>query len=64
LYRKQLLAENFTLFTSTLIFSKLVLFTHYPILNLPLKFLLLYTYSATLDPLVAYSGYALTRTIE
>lgn len=48
LYRKQLIAENLTIFASTLLFSKLILFTHYPVLNLPLKFLLLYGYSATL----------------
>jgi hypothetical protein len=64
LYRKQLLAENLTVFCSTLIFSKLILFTRYPILNIPIKFVLFYCYSATLDPLVMYSGYKLTKTIE
>ena len=63
LYRKQLLAETGTVFLTTLVFSKLIIFTHYPILNLPIKFLLFYTYTAVLDPLAVYSGYKLTRTI-
>ena len=49
------------MFLSTLLFSKLVLFSHYPMLNIPIKFALLYVYSATLDPLMAYSGYTLTK---
>ena len=64
LFRKQLLIENLSIFLSTLVFSKLILFTRYPVLNLPIKLSLLYVYSATLDPLVVFSGYKLTRFIE
>lgn len=64
MYRKQLIVENTAIFTSTLLFSKLILFTRYPILNIPIKLTLLYAYSATLDPLVLFSGYALTRFIQ
>jgi hypothetical protein len=64
LFRKQLLVENAAIFLSTLVFSKLILFTRYPVLNIPIKFSLLYVYSATLDPLVVFSGYKLTRFIE
>jgi hypothetical protein len=64
LFRKQLLVENTTIFISTLLFSKLILFTRYPILNLPIKFSLLYVYSATLDPLTVLSGYKFTRFME
>lgn len=64
LHRKQLIAENGTSFLLTLIFSKLVLFTRYPLLNIPIKATLIYVYSATLDPLVIFSSYKLTRIIE
>jgi hypothetical protein len=64
LYRKQLLVENAVIFASTLVFTKLVLFTRYPLLNLPIKFSLFYLYSATLDPLVIFSGYKLTRFMQ
>jgi hypothetical protein len=64
LFRAQLLAETGTVFLTTLLFSKLVIFMHYPVLNVPIKCLLLYTYTAVLDPLVVYSGYKLTRTIQ
>lgn len=67
LHRKQLLAENVTIFISTLLFSKLVLFSRYtkhPLVNVPIKACLAYAYSATLDPLVVLSGYKITRIIE
>jgi len=60
----QLLAESGAIFLSTLVFSKLILFTRYPILNIPIKFGLFYIYSATLDPLVVYSGYTITKFME
>lgn len=63
IFRQQLLIENASIFISTLIFSKLILFTRYPFLNIPIKFTLLYAYSATLDPLVVFSGYKFTRFI-
>jgi hypothetical protein len=64
LLRKQLLAENGATILWTLTFSKLILFKQYLVLNVPLKLLLLYGYWATLDPLVVYSGYRLTRLLE
>lgn len=64
LYRRQLLTENAAVLASSLAFSKLILFTRYPILNLPAKFALLYIYSATLDPLVVLAGYWVTRLSE
>lgn len=64
LYRRQLLAENAAVLASTLAFSKLVLFTRFPALNLPAKLALLYAYSATLDPLVVLAGYKATRLSE
>ena len=64
LLRRQLFAETGAVFFSTLVFSKLVLFTHYPVLNIPIKLLLLYSYTALLDPLVVYAGYRVTRFIE
>jgi hypothetical protein len=60
----QLLAESGTIFLSTLLFSKLILFTKYGILNIPIKFTLLWIYSTTLDPLVVYSGYRITKFME
>lgn len=64
LYRRQLLAENAAVLGSTLVFSKLVLFTRFPALNLPAKLVLLYAYSATLDPLAVLAGYWVTRAGE
>lgn len=64
LYRRQLLAETAAVLASTLAFSKLVLFTRFPALNLPAKLALLYAYSASLDPLVVFAGYWVTRASE
>ena len=64
LYRRQLAAENAAVLASTLLFSKLILFTRYPILNLPAKLALLYVYSATLEPVVVLAGYSVTRLRE
>ena len=64
LKRQQLLVETGAVFLSTLVFTKLILFTRYPLFNIPIKTILLYAYSATLDPLVVYSGYKYTRFLE
>jgi hypothetical protein len=57
----QLICECTTLLVSSLIFSKLIIFNRYSILNLPIKLSLLYVYTASLDPLVTLSGYYYTR---
>lgn len=61
LRRLQLISECSALLISTVVFSKLILFTKYPILNMSIKFFLLYSYSASMDPLIVFSGYYATK---
>ena len=60
-YYQPLLAENTAIFIHTLFYSQTILFNKYRLINLPIKLALTYAFSATLDPLVAYSGYAISR---
>jgi len=54
---KILLTENATIFITSVIFAKLVVFNHYRKFNFPIKFLLTLGYSVILDPLTIFSGY-------
>jgi hypothetical protein len=44
--------------------AKMVVFKQYPRLNLPIKFVLLFAYTATLDPLVVASGYVASKVYD
>lgn len=54
---KILLIENATIFISTMIFAKLVVFNHYRRFNLPIKFLLTLGYTSLIEPLTIYTGF-------
>ena len=63
-YRGQLSIEMATFAAHSLLFTKLVFFNHYPKLNIPIKVLLCYLYTATVDPLMVGTGYYFTRWYE
>ena len=46
-----------TIFVSTLLFSKLIIFNKYKIANIPIKLFLTWGYAVTLEPLVILSGW-------
>lgn len=56
-HRRVVGAEVGTIFLSTLIFSKLVIFKNYYRFNAPIKLTLAYLYFATLEPLSMGAGY-------
>jgi hypothetical protein len=55
--RKILFIENATIFCLTGIFSKLVIFNHYRLINIPIKLLFTYLYFSSIEPFTIFSGY-------
>ena len=59
--RRVILTEAATIFVWSSIFAKLVLFKHYGRFNLPIKGILTYLYTATIEPVPLFLGYLANR---
>ncbi len=53
-----------TIFISTLVFSKLIIFNKYKVANIPIKLLFTYVYAATLEPMVILAGWYSDKRIK